>query len=208
MHKDDFIKIFCTYIILRQLGWWCQLRSASYTVSLKVPILRVFSSVVTLDNFRSSDLLPDGFVLQKTIRTNILSASWPFQSYRLQLAYILWQAFDKYFTFSDSFVFYLCCCHVPLAEFCTSSALTRFHVFALKFLRACMYSTTFDDLCSAFSGLSLYTVQQLPRTSCWNCASDFPHLRDFDMHALLTFLDNFLSSDLFADVGVLQKDSH
>ena len=69
-------------------------------------------------------------------------------------------------TFSDSFVAYLCSCHVLLAEFRTSATLTGFHVFALKFskhvenfsLGLALVRTTFDDfffIC--FGGLSFYT---------------------------------------------------
>jgi len=63
-------------------------------------------------------------------------------------------------------------------------------VFALKFNKhfeifssgLAGIRTNFDDFFNAFSGLSFYTVQQLPCASCMlNCASDFSHLGDFDM---------------------------
>ena len=43
----------------------------------------ILSSVIMLDNFRSSDLLVDGRVLQKQNRTSILVAFRQFESHRL-----------------------------------------------------------------------------------------------------------------------------
>jgi len=78
-------------------------------------------------------------------------------------------------TFSDSFVAYLCSCHVLLAEFRTSATLTGFHVFALKFskhvenfsLGLALVRTTFDDFFLFASVVCRFTlVQQLPCASC------------------------------------------
>lgn len=80
----------------------------------------ILSSVIMLDNFRSSDLLVDGRVLQKQNRTSILVAFRQFESHRL------WRILTKILEltsilrlYSDSFVVYLCPCHVFLAEFVT-----------------------------------------------------------------------------------------
>ena len=78
-------------------------------------------------------------------------------------------------TFSDSFVVYLCSCHVLLAEFHTSATLTGFHVFAFKFsehfenfsLGLARIRTAFDDFFLFASVVCRFTlVQQLPCASC------------------------------------------
>ena len=57
--------------------------SSSNVVRIHASVHRMFHTLVTLDNFRISDLLADGHVLQKKIRTNILLAFSQFQSCRL-----------------------------------------------------------------------------------------------------------------------------
>ena len=92
----------------------------------------MLSSVIMLDNLRSSDVLVDGRVLQKnshqyfsSIYTISIVQALTYSQKNLQLISIL-----SIYSDSDSFVVYLGSCHVFLAEFRASDLTNIFQNFS------------------------------------------------------------------------------